>query len=43
MNLRILIDMNISPQWVKSFSNFGIEAIHWSSIGVPNATDQEID
>ncbi len=42
MSIRILIDMNISPQWVKSFSKFGIEAVHWSSVGEQSATDQEI-
>lgn len=42
MSIRILIDMNISPQWIKSFSKYGIEAVHWSSVGVSNATDQEI-
>ena len=42
MSLRILIDMNLSIQWLLSFSKFGIEAIHWSAVGPSNATDEEI-
>jgi predicted nuclease of predicted toxin-antitoxin system len=32
--MRILIDMNLSPQWVALFIENGIEATHWSSIGL---------
>lgn len=37
--MKIVIDMNLSPLWVASFANSGIEAVHWSTIGDPSATD----
>lgn len=40
--MNILIDMNLSPEWVRIFRNHGIEAEHWSSVGRPDASDHEI-
>jgi predicted nuclease of predicted toxin-antitoxin system len=40
--MEVLIDMNLSPRWVDVFSDAGIEAIHWSSVGVATAADSEI-
>ncbi len=40
--MKLLIDMNLSPRWVDFLAGKNIDAIHWSSIGKPNATDQEI-
>lgn len=40
--MRIVIDMNLSPRWVKFLANAGIEAAHWSAIGPQNAPDAEI-
>lgn len=40
--IRILIDMNLSPTWVETFSAAGLESVHWSSVGDPRATDQAI-
>lgn len=40
--MKLLIDMNLSPLWVEHFEQAGLEAIHWSSIGRPAATDAEI-
>lgn len=40
--MKILIDMNLSPEWVHALSDAGFEAIHWSSIGDPKAEDGEI-
>jgi len=40
--MKILLDMNISPKWVNVLTGKGIPAIHWSSIGLPNASDMEI-
>ena len=31
--MKLLIDMNLSPQWVAFFKQNGIESVHWSSIG----------
>lgn len=40
--MKIVIDMNLSPDWVEVFARHEIEAIHWSSVGNPNAKDPEI-
>ena len=40
--MNILIDMNLSPDWVKVFENNNIKAVHWSSIGDPSAPDKQI-
>ena len=40
--MKILIDMNLSPEWVAKFTSAGIESIHWSHVGKPDATDTEI-
>ena len=40
--MKILIDMNLSPKWSDFLTHNGIEAVHWSSFGNPNATDIEI-
>jgi predicted nuclease of predicted toxin-antitoxin system len=40
--MKLLVDMNLSPRWVKMLAETGIEAVHWSSIGAANAPDPEI-
>lgn len=40
--MNILIDMNLSPQWVRIFRKHGIEAKHWSAVGAHDASDHEI-
>ena len=40
--LRILVDMNLSPDWIGVLNKAGFEAIHWSSVGDPRAEDFEI-
>ncbi|MGD9587714.1 MAG: DUF5615 family PIN-like protein [Pyrinomonadaceae bacterium] len=40
--MKILIDMNLSPDWVAAFAAEEIEAIHWSTVGDPRAEDNEI-
>ena len=42
MSVKILIDMNLSPQWVDLFRKHGIDAVHWSTMGDPRAKDQVI-
>ena len=34
--------MNLSPRWVSVLEEAGWEAVHWSSIGQPDAPDHEI-
>jgi len=40
--MKILIDMNLSPDWCQALSQFGIEAIHWSTVGEPTAPDKTL-
>jgi predicted nuclease of predicted toxin-antitoxin system len=40
--VRVLIDMNLSPQWVEVFRKAGVHAVHWAEAGQPNAPDTEI-
>jgi predicted nuclease of predicted toxin-antitoxin system len=40
--MRILIDMNLSPDWVHTLDAAGINAVHWSTVGNRRAKDQEI-
>jgi predicted nuclease of predicted toxin-antitoxin system len=42
MNPRLLIDMNLSPDWVEFFGGHGVDAIHWSTVGDPHADDPEL-
>jgi len=39
MSLNILIDMNLSPDWVPLLIANGWPAVHWSAIGDIRATD----
>lgn len=40
--MKILIDMNLSPDWTAFLEAENIEAVHWSSVGKPDAPDEEI-
>ena len=40
--MRLLIDMNPSPEWAESLRDSGLDAIHWSRLGAANAPDHEI-
>jgi predicted nuclease of predicted toxin-antitoxin system len=40
--MKIVIDMNLSPQWVEVLILEGHDCVHWSKIGPPNAPDREI-
>lgn len=42
MSLKILIDMNLSPEWREVFQRTGWEAVHWSAIGEPTANDRQL-
>ena len=34
--------MNLSPSWLPFLANAGVDAVHWSSVGRPDATDATI-
>jgi predicted nuclease of predicted toxin-antitoxin system len=40
--MKILVDMNLSPHWVSVLKDAGFEAVHWSEVGDPRATDQSL-
>jgi predicted nuclease of predicted toxin-antitoxin system len=40
--MKLLVDMNLSPRWVSVLADAGVEAAHWSTLGVINAPDSEI-
>lgn len=42
MKIQLLIDMNLSPEWVPELLRHGCVSKHWSAIGDTRATDREI-
>lgn len=42
MSIQVVIDMNLSPDWVDELVGHGWPAVHWSTIGDPRALDHEI-
>jgi predicted nuclease of predicted toxin-antitoxin system len=40
--MKLIVDMNLSPRWIGLLLDAGIEAAHWSTLGVKNAPDSEI-
>jgi len=39
---RLLVDMNLSPQWIPLLQSAGHEAVHWSEVGDPRAADADL-
>jgi predicted nuclease of predicted toxin-antitoxin system len=40
--MKLLIDMNLSPEWADELQSYGWHAVHWSTVGDPAATDRTI-
>jgi len=40
--MKLLVDMNLSPDWVDELQSYGWHAVHWSTVGAPAATDRTI-
>ncbi|MEH2046617.1 DUF5615 family PIN-like protein [Nostoc sp.] len=40
--MKILIEMNLSPDWVAVFERYNISAVHWSTVGDPREKDSII-
>jgi predicted nuclease of predicted toxin-antitoxin system len=40
--MKLVIDMNLPPEWVPLLHNHGFEAVHWSTLGAGDASDREI-
>lgn len=37
--MKLLIDMNLSPEWVNLFRQQGWQSVHWSTVGDPRSPD----
>src|SRR5215470_14472912 len=40
--MKVLVDMNLSPEWARFLADAGFEAVHWSRVGSKSATDNEL-
>ena len=40
--MKVLVDMNLSPAWIRYLEAGGVEAQHWSNVGSGRAPDREI-
>ncbi len=40
--MKILVDMNLTPEWTGLFESHGWHAVHWSTVGDPRTTDRAI-
>lgn len=40
--MKLLVDMNLSPDWLPLLAAQGWEARHWSTVGLGNAPDTEL-
>lgn len=40
--MTLLVDMNLSPRWVGTLKQSGLDAMHWSAIEKATAPDEEI-
>ena len=42
MSVQLVIDMNLSAEWVAELAKYGWSAVHWSTVGDPAAEDSVI-
>jgi predicted nuclease of predicted toxin-antitoxin system len=42
MSVQLLVDMNLSVEWVAELAGHGWSVVHWSSVGDPRADDSVI-
>jgi|SRR5262245_16886163 len=40
--MKLLLDMNLSPTWVRFLEENGFESVHWSTVGPATAPDAGI-
>lgn len=40
--MKIVVDMNLSTDWVALLRTADVDVLHWSDIGSPDAPDEEI-
>src|SRR2546422_10036981 len=42
MSVQLVVDMNLSVEWVAELARHGWSAVHWSTVGDPTAEDSVI-
>jgi predicted nuclease of predicted toxin-antitoxin system len=42
MSVRLVVDVNLSVEWVAELAKHGWSAVHWSTVGDPRADDSVI-
>jgi predicted nuclease of predicted toxin-antitoxin system len=42
MSVQLVVDMNLSVEWVAELAKHGWSAVHWSTVGDPHADDSVI-
>lgn len=42
MTVQLLVDMNLSVEWIAELARHGWPAVHWSTVGDPKADDSVI-
>jgi len=42
MSVKLVVDMNLSVEWVAELARHGWSAVHWSTIGDPSAEDSAL-
>jgi predicted nuclease of predicted toxin-antitoxin system len=42
MSVQLVIDMNLSVEWVAELAKHGWSAVHWSTVGDPRADDSVV-
>jgi predicted nuclease of predicted toxin-antitoxin system len=42
MSVRLVVDMNLSVEWVAELARHGWATVHWSTVGDPRANDSAI-
>ena len=40
--MKLLVDMNLSPEWLTVLEQAGWQARHWSTVGSPTAADTDL-
>lgn len=40
--MKLPVDMNLSPRWIKRLTDAGMHAEHWSCLGAANASDADL-
>jgi predicted nuclease of predicted toxin-antitoxin system len=42
MSVQLVVDMNLSVEWIAKLAQHGWSAVHWSAVGDPRAEDSAI-